>query len=302
MGKTSSLKHIPEQIKILEKNKKIRLVITMCAVLLSAFIQAWVIQVFVRPAQIISGGFSGAAMLIERVGSLNGLTIPMQVTMILLNIPGALMCCRGISVRFTVVSLLQVVFGSMFLQIFSFQPIFTDEILNVIFGGVIYGTSIVIALRGNASTGGTDFIALFVSNKTGKSIWSYVFFGNALMYCVYGVIFGWKYAGYSIIFQFISTHMISAFHHRYDLVTLQATTEKGPEVVSLYIKHFRHGISCVEAVGGYSGRKMYLLNTVISSYEITDAVHVMQEADEHVIINVLKTEQFVGHFYRAPME
>lgn len=41
---------------------------------------------------------------------------------------------------------------------------------------------------------------------------------------------------------------------------------------------------------------MYLLNTVISSYEIADAVHVMQEADEHVIINVLKTEQFVGHF------
>ena len=57
------------------------------------------------------------------------------------------------------------------------------------------------------------------------------------MYCVYGVIFGWKFAGYSIIFQFISTHMISAFHHRYDLVTLQATTEKGPEVVALYIKH-----------------------------------------------------------------
>ena len=47
---------------------------------------------------------------------------------------------------------------------------------------------------------------------------------------------------------------------------------------------------------------MYLLNTVISSYEVNDAVHVMQEADEHVIINVIKTEQFVGRFYRAPME
>ena len=125
MGKTSSLKTILEQIKLLQKDKKIRLVITMAAVLLSAFIQAWAIQVFVRPAEIISGGFSGAAMLIERVGSLKGLTIPMQVTMILLNIPVALMCCRGISVRFTVVSLLQVVFGSIFLQIFSFQPIFT---------------------------------------------------------------------------------------------------------------------------------------------------------------------------------
>ena len=208
MGKTSSLKTILEQIKLLQKDKKIRLVITMAAVLLSAFLEGSAIQVFVRPAEIISGGFSGAAMLIERVGSLKGLTIPMQVTMILLNIQVALMCCRGISVRFTVVSLLQVVFGSIFLQIFSFQPIFTDEILNVIFGGVIYGTSIVIALRGNASTGGTDFIALYVSNKTGKSIWSYVFFGNALMYCVYGVIIGWIYAGYSIIFQFCSTELI----------------------------------------------------------------------------------------------
>ena len=89
MGKTSSLKTILEQIKLLQKDKKIRLVITMAAVLLSAFIQAWAIQVFVRPAEIISGGFSGAAMLIERVGSLKGLTIPMQVTMILLNIPVA---------------------------------------------------------------------------------------------------------------------------------------------------------------------------------------------------------------------
>ena len=126
--------------------------------------------------------------------------------------------------------------------------------------------------------------------------------GNAVMYCVYGAIFGWKYAGYSIIFQFISTRMISAFHHRYDLVTLQVTTAKGPEVVEAYIAHFLHGISCVEAVGGYSKKKMYLLNTVISSYEVNDAVHVMQGADPHAIINILKTEQFVGKFYRAPLE
>ena len=126
--------------------------------------------------------------------------------------------------------------------------------------------------------------------------------GNAVMYCLYGLIFGWEYAGYSIIFQFISTRMISAFHHRYELVTLQITTKKGPQVAEAYISHFRHGISCVEAVGGYSGKKMYILNTVLSSYEVSDALRVMQEADDHIIINVLKTQQFIGSFYRAPME
>ena len=47
---------------------------------------------------------------------------------------------------------------SLFLQVFTFRPIFNDEVLNVIFGGVIWGASIVIALRGNASTGGTDMV------------------------------------------------------------------------------------------------------------------------------------------------
>ncbi len=279
-----------------------RLGMTAVAVIAAALVQAYAIQVFVRPAGIISGGFTGLSMLVERLGELVGINIPMQLTMLLLNIPVALLCCKGIGIRFTAFSLIQVMLSSLFLQVCSFRPIFQDEFLNVIFGGVVMGASIVIALRGNASTGGTDFIALFVSNKTGHSIWSYVFFGNAVMYCFYGSIFGWKYAGYSIIFQFISTRMISAFHHRYELVTLQVTTMKGPEVVDAYIGRFKHGISCVEAIGGYSKKKMYLLNTVISSYEVSDAVHVMQAADEHIIINVLRTQQFVGSFYRAPLE
>ena len=285
-----------------KKDRRVRIGMTLAAVIISALIQTYALQVFVRPAGIISGGFTGMAMLVERLGGLWGLNIPMQVTMVALNIPVALMCCRGISIRFTVFSLVQVFLSSIFLQVFNFTPIFTDEVLNVIFGGVIFGCAIVIALRGNASSGGTDFIALFVSNRTGQSIWSYVFFGNAVMYCFYGAIFGWKHAGYSIIFQFISTRMISAFHHRYELVTLQVTTMKGPEVVEAYIGHCRHGMSCVEAMGGYSKKKMYLLNTVLSAYEVNDAIHVMQGADEHVIINVLRTQQFVGRFYRAPIE
>lgn len=296
------LRRISAFIKYWKKDRRVRLGITLTSVMISAFIQAYAIQVFVRTAGIISGGFTGAAMLIERLGGLWGVNLPMQVFMLVLNVPVALMCCKGISVRFTAFSLLQVLFSSIFLQIFHFTPLFTDELLNVVFGGVILGSAVVIALRGNASTGGTDFIALFVTNRTGQSIWTYVFFGNAIMYCFYGSIFGWKYAGYSIIFQFISTKMISAFHHRYEMVTLQATTMKGPDVVEAYIGHFRHGMSCVEATGGYSKKKMYLLNTVLSSYEVNEAIRVMQEADEHVIINVLKTQQFVGRFYRAPLE
>ena len=141
-----SLRRISAFVNKWKKDRRVRLGITLAAVILSALVQAYALEVFVRSAGIISGGFTGIAMLIERLGGLWGLTIPMQITMLLMNIPVAFMCCKGISVRFTVFSLAQVFLSSVFLQIFSFTPIFTDEVLNVIFGGVIFGSAIVIAL------------------------------------------------------------------------------------------------------------------------------------------------------------
>ena len=231
-----------------------------------------------------------------------GISFPTSLGMLCINIPVAIICSRGISVRFTAFSLFQVFLTSGFLQFLHFEPLFDDPVLNVIFGGFLMGISIVIALKGNASSGGTDFIALYVSNKTGRSIWGQVFIGNCVLYCIFGLLFGWMNAAYSILFQFISTKTISTFHHRYDRVTLQITTEKADEMMEAYIRVCKHGISCVEAVGGYSRKKMYVLHTVISSYEVDDIIRLMREVDPHVIINVFKTEQFYGRFYHAPME
>lgn len=291
-----------ERWKNIKKDIRVRYTITLFAVIISAVLQTYVIQAFINPAGLLSGGFTGIAILLDRVAELLGFHFSTSLGMVLLNLPVAILCSRSINMKFTVFSLVQVLLTSALLKICDFQVMFQDQILNVLFGGVLMGFSIVIALRGNASTGGTDFIALYVSNKTGKSIWGYVFAGNVLILSIFGLIFGWKYAGYSILFQFVSTKIISSFHHRYERVTLQITTRKADEVIRAYVGKFRHGISCVEAVGGYSRKKMYLLHTVVSSYEVADIVHLIHETDENAIINEFKTTNFYGKFYQAPIE
>lgn len=291
--------------KMFEKykhNVMVRRIITIVAVIVSALLQAFVIQTFIRPSNLLSSGFTGVAILIDKIASLYGKSFSTSLGMLALNIPVAILCSRSISVRFTFYSMIQVFLASFFLKVCRFQAMFDDLMLNVIFGGFLYGLSIAIALRGNASTGGTDFIALYVSNKTGRSIWEYVFAGNVVILCIFGYMFGWEYAGYSILFQFVSTKAISAFHHRYERVTLQITTTKAEEVIKAYVAEYRHGISCVDAVGGYSHRKMYLLHTVVSSYEVSDIVALMRTVDPHIIVNMVKTENFYGGFYQAPIE
>ena len=290
-------------LKKLNKNKKARTLVTLLCVFVAALSQAYVIQVFIQPANLLSSGFTGVAILIEKITSTYfGFSFSTSLGMIVLNVPVAILCYKNVSPRFTLFSLLQVFLASLFLKVCQFQPLFNDILLNITFGGVSYGLMAVLVLRGNASTGGTDFIALYISNKKGKSIWEYVFVFNTLILMIFGSMFGWIHAGYSILFQFISTRTIDSFYHRYERVTLQVTTKKAQAVMNKYIKNYRHGISCVEAIGGYSHEKMYLLHTVVSSYEVLDIVELMKTVDSHIIVNVIKTENFFGGFYRPPID
>ena len=290
------------RLQDLKKNKKVRFAYTLISVIVAAYMQAFIIRVFIEPSNLLSSGFTGVALLISRMTELFGFTFSVSLGMIALNLPVAILCYRSITPKFTFFSLLEVFLASFFLNIIDFEPFFDDILLNIAFGGFAYGLMTVIALKGNASTGGTDFIALYVSNRKGKSIWSYVFVFNTCILIIFGAMFGWEHAGYSILFQFISTKTIDSFYHRYERVTLQITTLKATEITNAYIQHYRHGISCVKAIGGYSHQEMWLLHTVVSAYEIQDIVQLMREIDPHVIVNVVKTEDFFGGFYQAPID
>ena len=274
---------------------------TLFRVFLSALLQSFCINVFITPSKLLSSGFTGLAILINKISSLFGFTLPVSLLVLMLNIPLGVLSFRSIGKKFVFFSILQVVLMSLFLN-FHYTLLFDDLLLNVCFGGFLYGIAISLALRGNASTAGTDFIALWVSNKIGKSIFEYVFVFNSVLLLIFGYMFGWKYAGYSILFQFISTKTIDSFYKRYKLVTLEITTYHPKEICKAYIKHYRHGLSEVAGIGGYEHKNLSLIHTVISFYELEDAIRLIKRIDPKAIINVLSTERFVGHFYRQPLD
>lgn len=296
------LKAEMERLKNLRRFVFIRRCMTLASVVLSALIQAYTIQAFVNPANLLSSGFTGVAILIDRITSLFGFSFPTFVGMVALNIPVALICWRSISRRFVVFSMIQVFLASFFLRVFTFEPIIDNLMLQVIFGGFLYGFAIAVALRGGASTAGTDFISLMVSNKTGQSIWGLIFAGNCVVLLIFGALFGWEAAAYSIIFQFISTKAIEMFYTRYNRVTLQITTTRPEQILEDYNEVHKHGSSVVEIMGGRSRKRYWMITTVVSSYEVDDIMHLIRVHDGGAVVNVFRTENFFGNFYRAPID
>ena len=122
-----------------KKNRIKRYAATSVAVVMSAILQAFAMQTFLNPAQILSSGFTGVAVLIDKITSLYGVHFSTSLGMIALNLPVALFCFKHIGKKFVIFSMLQVFLASFFLRYASFTPLFDDELLNICFGGFVYG-------------------------------------------------------------------------------------------------------------------------------------------------------------------
>lgn len=164
----NAIDQLTDRVLVLGRLTIVRRAITAVAVTISAVLQTFLIQAFIQPADLLPSGLTGVAVLLDRVTSLGGVHIDISLGMLALNIPVALLCWSGISKRFVIFSMMQVVLSSLFLNIFHFAPFLGDKIMLIIFGGVVSGLGAAIALKSGASTGGTDFIALWVSTTRAR--------------------------------------------------------------------------------------------------------------------------------------
>ena len=179
----------------------------------------------------------------------------------------------------------------------------TDDLLLIsVFGGVITGVSTGIVLRNNASSGGTDFIAIWLSSVYNKPTWNYIMAFNAVILIEAGLLFGWNQALYSIIYQFVNTQIINIMHQRYKYTRLDIVTNLPDEVCAVIFKTVHHGITKVRCEGAYSGTEHWLLLVTINTYQITEVIRSIKEADPKCFITICNVERIIGNYYQTPLE
>lgn len=151
-----------------------------------------------------------------------------------------------------------------------------------------------------ATSGGTDFIAVALSDKFNVDAWNYILLGNAVMLAIAGLLFGWDKALYSIIFQFASTQVVKMLNFRYKRTTLFIISDRSEEIYE-HIKEFtHHGATLFYGTGLYNGEPRTMIYSVISGDQVKKLTKKVREADPKAFINILKTDQVAGNFYQRP--
>ena len=275
----------------------------LCYIVLSAFLYSVSMQVFVNSGNLFPGGFAGLSLLVTRsLSKFANIELSFSVVYILLNIFPTLLVYKYIGHRFTIFSIIQILLVSLFTFILPRYQLTSDPLLIAVFGGLLSGLGISIALRHGASSGGTDFLAIYFANKLKRPTWNYVFVASAVVILFAGFLFGWNAALYSIIYQFCNTQMVSLRHDRYKLANLIIVTRKADEVEAKLLGTVRHGITILSAEGGYAHRPEKVLLMTVNAFQVEDLVEAAKKADPHVFINISHTERIVGNYYQAPLE
>ena len=268
-----------------------------CAVI-AAVIFAVNIKTFVRAGGLYPGGFNGLTLLIQGTfREFAGMEIPYTLINVALNAIPVLIGLKYIGIKFTLSSCVVIVLSSILTDLIPSQPITYDPLLISIFGGLINGFVVSLCLIGNTSSGGTDFIAIYFSEKNGQDIWNYILCGNAVILVAAGLLFGWDKALYSIIFQFTSTQMVQMLHQRYKKHTLFIITRHPDEVYEEISKLSHHSATRLDGTGCYSGDNTAMIYSVVSREEAKLLVKKVAEVDPRAFVNIIKTDFINGRFY-----
>ena len=272
-------------------------------IVVGAVLYAVVIVTFVRPAGLFPGGFTGLSLLIQECCQRYlGFTPPYSLFSLSLNFIAAAVCFRYIGKRFALFSLLAVVISSVLADLLPPMQLAEDPLLNSVFGGLMNGLATSLCLRADASTGGTDFISIYLAEKSGRDAFNIILTGNVGMLSVAGLLFGWERALYSMIYQFCTTQALHTLFRRYQHRTLWIVTDKPNEVYAIIRDATHHGATLFKGTGLYRNEPRSMIYTVLSGDDIRRVVRDVRAADPHAFINTQRTDLLTGRFYRRPQD
>lgn len=281
-------------------NKDVKRIVIIC---LASILMAVNIRTFVSTGGLYPGGATGLTILIQSIFQ-RFFQLPVSYTLVnlLLNVIPIYIGFRFIGKKFTLYSCLMIVLTAILTDVLPDVAVTYDILLISIFGGIINGFVVSVCLSANATTGGTDFISIFLSEKKGVDSWNFILAFNIIIIMIAGILFGFDKALYSIIYQYASTQMLHMLYTRYQKQTLFIVTNNAEAVCEAINTVSMHGATIMSGEGSYEHHKRKVVYSVVSKEESKKVISAVKEADKGAFVNAIRTEELFGRFYYRPNE
>lgn len=277
-------------------------------------------RTFVEWGGLYPAGVTGLAMLLQRIGQdlANSLgwqvTVPFLPINLILNAIPVWIGFACIGKRFTLQSLYVIFLTGLFTDLMPMDAVTalipakdlarlqTDPFVTALFGGIVFGFAMTLCLRWNATTGGTDFIAIYLSERKGRETWNIILAFNAAILLAGGFRFSWMGALYSIIYQFMTLQVVHLMYRTYQYQTLIIVTTQSAKICKAIYRLSHHGATVLDGRGGFTGAKRDVVISVVAADDTPRIYTLCKAIDPDAFINTISTSRVIGRFYLRPRD
>ena len=265
-------------------------------------ILAFGIACFYDQVGLVTGGFSGLAIVIKSIteGWIKG-GVPLWLTNTVLNIPVFILSYFLKGKEFIGRTLFGAAMLSVWLYIVpSFNLPEGDYMIASIFGGVCAGAGIGMVIRVGATTGGTDMVSALIQMKMRHySIVQILQVIDGLVVVLGLFVFGMRPTLYAIIGIIVQTKVSDLIVEGINYTkAAYIITDKHEDVARKIMEDLERGITGLQAKGMYTGNDKCVLFCIVSQKEIVRLKDIVHEIDGHAFVIVSDVREVLGEGFQ----
>ena len=237
------------------------------------------LKAFLLPNGFLDGGVTGIALLVRTQVDIN-----MSYLLVLFSIPFLILGYFTVSKRIVIKSIISILGVALFIHFENFQTITNDKLLISIFGGLLVGSGIGIAIRNGSVLDGLEILGIFLNDKFGISIGKIVMLFNIVLFTVTAFVESVEIALYSILTYIIAAKVTDTVIEGFeDFIGVTIVSKKNNLIKIGIIEELGVGLTIYKGSSGFGSNgiseEFDIIHTIINRIDIKKMHRIIDDID-----------------------
>ncbi len=266
------------------------------------FLYALCFNTFLIPNDLVVSGFSGVAIVTQKLFGWNNQMFIYVTNFVLLGLSFIFLNWKTTKKNIvgSIMFPLMITITNPIADFLNDKLIGDDFLIILLFSIILYGISSGLIYRSGFSTGGSDIIMQIINKyiKAGES--KAMIVANSLIILLGMIVFGFDKGVYSFIILITSTYFIDKIMFGIsDSKVFYIYTKKVRKIKKLILEDFKTGLTIIPSRGGYSKKRGHMIMCVVGNQDYYKFKERILEIDPNAFIIINKCYEVNGGVKRS---
>ncbi len=281
------------------ETKTQKLITDTIVMIIGAFLLALGVYFFEMPNHFSSGGITGVSIILGKFLPISTATI-LVILNVLLLIIGFIFIGKDTGVKTVFCSLMFSGFTWLLERFVSMPTTLTDQpLLELCYSVLLTGIASAILFYRNASSGGSEIIALIIKKYSKMNDGTALLCADILIAASSFFIFGIRIGLFSLLGLFAKAFLIDGVIESLNVCKSFMIITSNPEPIVDYVLNvIDRAATSFDAIGEYTGKDKKVIMVICRRPEANKLKQKVHEFDKDAFITVQSTSEIIGRGFR----